>query len=112
MLRGEQQDETSTATTSPVVAVAASGTSSDDLGNTRCRGALIWYSSISKAFKPKRTTSKFHLEGSKTMISLGQAIRRHLESTRQERELNRAFRTAPGSDMRTELAHLAQFNLR
>ena len=47
------------------------------------------------------------------MISLGQAIRRHLESTRQERELNRAFRSAPGSDMRTELAHLAQYsNLR
>ena len=46
------------------------------------------------------------------MISLGQAIRRHLESTRQEREIARAFRSAPGSDMRTELAHLAQFNLR
>ena len=47
------------------------------------------------------------------MISLGQAIRRHLESTRQERELARAFRSAPGSDMRTELSHLAQFsNLR
>lgn len=46
------------------------------------------------------------------MISLGQAIRRHLESTRQERELNRAFRAAPGSDMRSEVAHLAHFNLR
>ena len=44
------------------------------------------------------------------MISLGQAIRRHLESTRQERELNRAFRTAPGSDMRTELEHLANYS--
>lgn len=47
------------------------------------------------------------------MISLGQAIRRHLESTRQERELARAYRSAPGSDMRTELRHLTQFaNLR
>ena len=43
------------------------------------------------------------------MISLGQAIRRHLESTRQERELARAFRSASGSDMRSELEHLAHY---
>jgi hypothetical protein len=43
------------------------------------------------------------------MISLGQAIRRHRESSRQEREIARAFRAASGSDMRHELQHLAQY---
>ena len=43
------------------------------------------------------------------MISLGQAIRRHRETSRRERELARAFRTATGSDMRMELQNLAQY---
>jgi hypothetical protein len=38
---------------------------------------------------------------------LTQAIRRHRETTRRERELARAFRSASGSDMRSELVHLA-----
>ena len=70
---------------------------------------LTWYSSISKASKPKNTTSK-NLKGSKTMISLGQALRRHRETTRRERELARAFRSASGSDMRTELEHLSNYS--
>ncbi len=44
------------------------------------------------------------------MISLGQAIRRHRETTRRERELARAFRSASGSDMRTELEHLTNYS--
>jgi len=43
------------------------------------------------------------------MTRLGQAIRRHRESTRRERELARAFRSASGSDMRSELEHLANY---
>jgi hypothetical protein len=41
------------------------------------------------------------------MTRLTQAIRRHRESTRREREFARAFRSASGSDMRTELTYLA-----
>ena len=44
------------------------------------------------------------------MNRLGQAIRRHRETTRQERELARAYRSASGSDMRTELVHLANYS--
>jgi hypothetical protein len=44
------------------------------------------------------------------MNRLGQAIRRHRETTRRERELARAFRAASGSDMRTELEHLANYS--
>ena len=43
------------------------------------------------------------------MTRLGQAIRRHQEIARQEREFNRAFRSASGSDMRAELLNLQQF---
>ena len=41
------------------------------------------------------------------MTRLTQAIRRHRETSRQERELARALRSASGSDMRSELVHLA-----
>ena len=41
------------------------------------------------------------------MTRLTQAIRRHRETTRRERELARAFRRASGSDMRGELVQLA-----
>ena len=41
------------------------------------------------------------------MTRFSQAIRRHRETTRRERELARAFRSASGSDMRTELVYLA-----
>ncbi|SER08651.1 hypothetical protein [Microlunatus flavus] len=44
------------------------------------------------------------------MTRIGQAIRRHRESTRREREFARAFRSASGSDMRTELEHLANYS--
>lgn len=44
------------------------------------------------------------------MISLGQAIRRHRETSRRERAFARAFRSASGSDMRTELEHLANYS--
>jgi hypothetical protein len=44
------------------------------------------------------------------MISLGQAIRRHRESSRREREIARAYRSASGSDMRTELQHLVNYS--
>jgi hypothetical protein len=44
------------------------------------------------------------------MISLGQAIRRHRESSRRDRELARAYRSASGSDMRTELEHLVNYS--
>ncbi len=46
------------------------------------------------------------------MSRLSQAIRRHRETARQERELARAFRSASGSDMRTELMHLASNRMR
>ena len=41
------------------------------------------------------------------MFRLGQAIRRHRETTRHEREFVRAFRAASGSDMRAELSNLS-----
>ena len=44
------------------------------------------------------------------MNRLSQAIRRHRESTRREREFARAFRSASGSDMRTELEHLSNYS--
>ena len=44
------------------------------------------------------------------MISLGKAIRRHRETTRREREFARAYRSATGSDMRTELEHLVNYS--
>jgi len=44
------------------------------------------------------------------MISLGQAIRRHRETSRQERAIARAYRSASGSDMRTELQHLVNYS--
>ena len=43
------------------------------------------------------------------MNRLGQAIRRHRETTRKEREFARAVRVASGSDMRMELQNLAQY---
>lgn len=44
------------------------------------------------------------------MTRLGQAIRRHHETSRREREFARAYRMASGSDMRTELDHLANYS--
>lgn len=44
------------------------------------------------------------------MNRLGKAIRRHRETTRQERELARAYRSASGSDMRIELEHLVNYS--
>ncbi len=41
------------------------------------------------------------------MTRFTQAIRRHRETNRQERELARALRSASGSDMRSELVFLA-----
>ena len=44
------------------------------------------------------------------MNRIGQAIRRHQELARREREFSRAYRTASGSDMRSELMNLQQFS--
>ena len=44
------------------------------------------------------------------MTRLAQTIRRHRETARRERELARAYRSASGSDMRTELDHLANYS--
>lgn len=68
--------------------------------------ALIRYSSISKAFEANTTVSKY-TGRTQDMTRFTQAIRRHRETTRQERELNRALRSASGSDMRSELVFLA-----
>ena len=43
------------------------------------------------------------------MSRLRQAIRRHRENARTERELARAYRAAPGSDLRAELSNLPQW---
>ena len=67
---------------------------------------LIRYSSISKAFEANTTVSKY-TGRTQDMTRFTQAIRRHRETTRQERELNRALRSASGSDMRSELVFLA-----
>ena len=67
---------------------------------------LIRYSSISKAFEANTTASKY-TGRTQDMTRFTQAIRRHRETTRQERELNRALRSASGSDMRSELVFLA-----
>ena len=42
------------------------------------------------------------------MSRLRQAIRRHREISRNEREFDRAFRAASGSDMRAELSNLTR----
>ena len=44
------------------------------------------------------------------MTRLSQAIRRHRETSRRERELARAYRFASGSAMRAELEQLASFS--
>ena len=44
------------------------------------------------------------------MFRLSQVIRRHREIARTEREFDRAYRGASGSDMRAEISDLAQWS--
>lgn len=43
------------------------------------------------------------------MSRLGQAIRRHRETARNQRELDRTYRMMSGTEMRTELSNLARW---